>query len=110
MLVKLQLVTNLKFLDLNSYVDSDRRFQHVLEACGVFKSLSKLGVKEGDTVVIGEVCNYYRLLLLPLPSIPCETYFLLQCLQVVLRRCLDNWSVDCLVILCYLHVQLEAIC
>lgn len=38
-----------------NYVDSDRRFQHVLEACGVFKSLSKLGVKEGDTVVIGEM-------------------------------------------------------
>ncbi|KAL1808397.1 hypothetical protein ACET3Z_025387 [Daucus carota] len=38
-----------------SYVDSDRRFQHVLEACGVFKSLTRLGVKEGDTVVIGEM-------------------------------------------------------
>lgn len=37
-------------------MDSDRRFQHVLEACGVNKSLIKRGVKEGDTVVIGEVC------------------------------------------------------
>ncbi|XP_010666387.2 GTP-binding protein OBGC, chloroplastic [Beta vulgaris subsp. vulgaris] len=34
------------------YVDSDRRFQHVLEACGVNKSLIASGVKEGDTVVI----------------------------------------------------------
>ncbi|KAG5628191.1 hypothetical protein H5410_013409 [Solanum commersonii] len=37
------------------YMDSDRRFQHVLEACGVNKSLLKLGVKEGDTVVVGDV-------------------------------------------------------
>nr|GEW88762.1 GTP-binding protein OBGC, chloroplastic [Tanacetum cinerariifolium] len=37
------------------YMDSDRRFQHVLEACGVNKSLIKLGVKEGDTVIIGEM-------------------------------------------------------
>ncbi|KAK7332201.1 hypothetical protein VNO80_28949 [Phaseolus coccineus] len=37
------------------YVDSERRFQHVLEACGVYKSLMKLGVKEGDTVVVGEM-------------------------------------------------------
>ncbi|KAJ0936740.1 putative GTP-binding protein OBG [Helianthus annuus] len=37
------------------YMDSDRRFQHVLEACGVNKSLIKRGVKEGDTVVIGEM-------------------------------------------------------
>ncbi|XP_057771995.1 GTP-binding protein OBGC, chloroplastic [Salvia miltiorrhiza] len=35
------------------YNDSDRRFQHVLEACGVNKSLKKRGVKEGDTVVVG---------------------------------------------------------
>ncbi|KAL5541816.1 hypothetical protein UlMin_009526 [Ulmus minor] len=35
------------------YVDSERRFQHVLEACGVNKSLMKLSVKEGDTVVVG---------------------------------------------------------
>lgn len=41
---------------LNRYVDSERRFQHVLEACGVNKSLMKLGVKEGDTVIVGEVC------------------------------------------------------
>ncbi|XVF62632.1 hypothetical protein PTKIN_Ptkin09bG0023900 [Pterospermum kingtungense] len=38
------------------YVDSDKRFQHVLEACGVNRSLMKLGVKEGDTVIVGEVC------------------------------------------------------
>lgn len=38
------------------YVDSDRRFQHVLEACGVNKSLIASGVKEGDTVVIAGVC------------------------------------------------------
>ncbi|GKC76617.1 GTP-binding protein OBGC, chloroplastic, partial [Tanacetum coccineum] len=31
------------------YMDSDRRF-HVLEACGVTKSLIKRGVKEGDTM------------------------------------------------------------
>ncbi|GJY54295.1 GTP-binding protein OBGC, chloroplastic [Tanacetum coccineum] len=31
-----------------------KRFQHVLEACGVNKSLIKRGVKEGDTVIIGE--------------------------------------------------------
>ncbi|GJZ65984.1 GTP-binding protein OBGC, chloroplastic [Tanacetum coccineum] len=37
------------------YMDSDRRFQHVLEACGVNKSLIKCGVKEGDTVIIGEL-------------------------------------------------------
>ncbi|CAI9118756.1 OLC1v1020360C1 [Oldenlandia corymbosa var. corymbosa] len=37
------------------YIDSDRRFQHVLEACGVNKSLIKLGVKEGDTVIVGDV-------------------------------------------------------
>lgn len=37
------------------YMDSDRRFQHVLEACGVYKSLKKLGVKEGDNVIVGEM-------------------------------------------------------
>ncbi|GKB41724.1 GTP-binding protein OBGC, chloroplastic [Tanacetum coccineum] len=37
------------------YMDSDTRFQHVLEACGVNKSLIKRGVKEGDTVIIGEM-------------------------------------------------------
>ncbi|KAK4759152.1 hypothetical protein SAY87_022283 [Trapa incisa] len=37
------------------YQDSERRFQYVLEACGVYKSLMKLGVKEGDTVIIGEL-------------------------------------------------------
>ncbi|KAH6756201.1 GTP1/OBG family protein [Perilla frutescens var. hirtella] len=35
------------------YMDSDRRFQSVLEACGVNKSLKKMGVKEGHTVVVG---------------------------------------------------------
>ncbi|GJZ15232.1 kinase-like domain, phloem protein 2-like protein [Tanacetum coccineum] len=40
---------------INGYMDSDRRFQHVLEACGVNKSLIKRGVKEGDTVIIGEM-------------------------------------------------------
>lgn len=39
----------------NRYVDSEKRFQHVLEACGVNKTLMKLGVKEGDTVIVGEV-------------------------------------------------------
>lgn len=43
-------------VSINRYVDSERRFQHVLEACGVFKSLVKLGIKEGDTVIVGEVC------------------------------------------------------
>ncbi|GJY39535.1 GTP-binding protein OBGC, chloroplastic-like protein [Tanacetum coccineum] len=37
-------MTNWKYMD-----------QHVLEACGVNKSLIKCGVKEGDTVIIGEV-------------------------------------------------------
>lgn len=37
------------------YIDSDKRFQHVLEACGVNRSLMKLGVKEGDTVIVGEM-------------------------------------------------------
>ncbi|KAL6532254.1 hypothetical protein OROGR_014224 [Orobanche gracilis] len=35
------------------YKDSEQRFQHVLEACGVNKSLMKQGVKEGDTVIVG---------------------------------------------------------
>lgn len=43
-------------------MDSEIRFQHVLEACGVNKSLIKLGVKEGDTVIIGEVRLYCLLL------------------------------------------------
>ncbi|VFQ83861.1 unnamed protein product [Cuscuta campestris] len=37
------------------YIDSERRFQHVLEACGVNKALMKLDVKEGDTVIIGDM-------------------------------------------------------
>ena len=40
---------------LNRYIDSDKRFQHILEACGVNRSLMKLGVKEGDSVIVGEV-------------------------------------------------------
>lgn len=36
------------------YTESLRRFQHVLEACGVNKSLIKQGVKEGDTVIVGD--------------------------------------------------------
>ncbi|KAK1578848.1 hypothetical protein Q3G72_033564 [Acer saccharum] len=34
----------------NRYIAYEKRFQHVLEACGVYKSLMKLGVKEGDTM------------------------------------------------------------
>ncbi|CAK7333101.1 unnamed protein product [Dovyalis caffra] len=37
------------------YKDSETRFQHVLEACGVNKSLLKMGVKEGDNVIVGEM-------------------------------------------------------
>ena len=37
------------------YAESLRRFQHALEACGVNKTLLKRGVKEGDTVIVGEV-------------------------------------------------------
>ncbi|XP_038894600.1 GTP-binding protein OBGC, chloroplastic [Benincasa hispida] len=37
------------------YMESERRFQHVMEACGVNKSLRKLGVKEGDTVFVAEM-------------------------------------------------------
>ncbi|RWR76555.1 GTP-binding protein OBGC, chloroplastic [Cinnamomum micranthum f. kanehirae] len=37
------------------YTESLRRFQHVLEACGVNKSLIKLGVKEGDTVIVADM-------------------------------------------------------
>ncbi|KAF9589850.1 hypothetical protein IFM89_028785 [Coptis chinensis] len=37
------------------YSESLRRFQHVLEASGVNKSLLKLGVKEGDRVIVGEM-------------------------------------------------------
>lgn len=44
----------------NRYIDSERRFQHVLEACGVYKSLMKRGVKEGDTVIVGEVCLLFH--------------------------------------------------
>lgn len=46
-------------------MDSDKRFHHVLEACGVNKSLMKLGVKEGDTVIVGEVCLYCLVLRQP---------------------------------------------
>ncbi|KAL9237679.1 hypothetical protein vseg_012199 [Gypsophila vaccaria] len=34
------------------YVDSEKRFQHVLEASGVNKALTDRGVKEGETVVV----------------------------------------------------------
>lgn len=37
------------------YNESLRRFQHALEACGVYKALRKDGVKEGDTVIVGEM-------------------------------------------------------
>nr|CAB3458917.1 unnamed protein product [Digitaria exilis] len=37
------------------YSDSLKRFQHALEACGVNRTLTKRGVKEGDTVIIGEM-------------------------------------------------------
>ncbi|KAL6896570.1 hypothetical protein ACP4OV_007142 [Aristida adscensionis] len=37
------------------YADSLKRFQHALEACGVNRTLIKQGVKEGDTVIIGEM-------------------------------------------------------
>ncbi|XP_047067112.1 probable GTP-binding protein OBGC1, chloroplastic [Lolium rigidum] len=37
------------------YTESLKRFQQVLEACGVNKTLVKLGVKEGDRVVVGEM-------------------------------------------------------
>lgn len=36
------------------YEDSARRFQKILEALGIRKALSAAGVKEGDTVIIGE--------------------------------------------------------
>lgn len=36
------------------YFESIRRFQHVLEACGVDRALRERGVKEGDTVIVGE--------------------------------------------------------
>lgn len=42
-------------------MESERRFQHVMEACGVNKSLRKLGVKEGDTVFVAEVHSTFML-------------------------------------------------
>uniref|UniRef100_A0A803N9L1 Uncharacterized protein n=1 Tax=Chenopodium quinoa TaxID=63459 RepID=A0A803N9L1_CHEQI len=43
------------------YVDSEKRFQHVLEACGVNKSLIDRGVKEGDSVnIAGLVRIWYN--------------------------------------------------
>ncbi|AQK40622.1 Protein kinase superfamily protein [Zea mays] len=45
------------------YSDSLKRFQHALEACGMNRALTKEGVKEGDTVIIGEVyslCLYVQ--------------------------------------------------
>ncbi|ERN16939.1 GTP-binding protein OBGC, chloroplastic [Amborella trichopoda] len=46
-----------RFLQMTNwqYSESLRRFQHVLEACGVSKALTKRGVKEGDAVIIGEM-------------------------------------------------------
>lgn len=49
------MVTELDAFLCNSYMESERRFQHVMEACGVNKSLRKLGIKEGDTVFVAEV-------------------------------------------------------
>nr|CAD1833362.1 unnamed protein product [Ananas comosus var. bracteatus] len=43
------------------YTESLRRFQHALDACGVNKSLIKRGVKEGDTVIVGEVSRFSTL-------------------------------------------------
>jgi GTPase len=37
------------------YFEAVLRFQRVLKACGLWKTLEKRGVAEGDTVVIGEV-------------------------------------------------------
>jgi GTPase len=37
------------------YFEAVLRFQRVLKACGLWKSLEKRGVQEGDTVVIGTV-------------------------------------------------------
>ncbi|XP_020595144.1 probable GTP-binding protein OBGC1, chloroplastic [Phalaenopsis equestris] len=37
------------------YNESLRRFQHALEACGVNRALRKGGVREGDTVIVGEM-------------------------------------------------------
>ncbi|OEL29891.1 putative GTP-binding protein OBGC1, chloroplastic [Dichanthelium oligosanthes] len=50
------------------YSDSLKRFQHALEACGVNRTLLKQGVKEGDTVIIGEVCMNDELLTLKEPA------------------------------------------
>nr|TKR85378.1 hypothetical protein D5086_0000248590 [Populus alba] len=50
------------------YKDSERRFQHVLEAFGVNKPLSKMGVKEGDSVIVGEVRRAFILLICQLSS------------------------------------------
>ncbi|XWS53652.1 hypothetical protein CRYUN_Cryun10bG0019100 [Craigia yunnanensis] len=37
------------------YIDFEKRFQHVLVACGVNRSLMKLGVEEGDIAIVGEM-------------------------------------------------------
>lgn len=37
------------------YFEAARRFGHVLEASGVTEDLRQRGIREGDTVVIGEV-------------------------------------------------------
>lgn len=58
-LILQDLIVQLAFVIWNRYIDSERRFQHVLEACGVNKSLIKLGVKDGDTVIVGDVSLFY---------------------------------------------------
>lgn len=46
-----------------------KRFQHVLEASGVKKSLIKLGVKEGDRVIVGEVILHNLIFALTIPLV-----------------------------------------
>lgn len=72
----------------NRYNDSERRFQHVLEACGVFKSLRKLGVKEGDTVIVGEVCLSFLMSI----SVHCNHFFI--SLFIVILACMMNEDVS----------------
>ena len=40
------------------YFESVRRFQHVLVASGVNRQLREQGVKEGDTVIVGQVSSF----------------------------------------------------
>ncbi len=39
------------------YFEAVRRFQHVLQASGVNQALREQGVREGDTVVVGQVLS-----------------------------------------------------